>query len=127
MIVPCYQAEVSPAHSRGLLGCIEFTGNIIGYSSSVWIDYFCSYIKSDLSWRIPLSIQCIIGLILALGSLFIPESPRHLIAVGRDEEGIRIIAALRGRDEDDLEVREEFEGVRDVVIADVSFPLFFFC
>ncbi|CED84409.1 general substrate transporter [Phaffia rhodozyma] len=127
MIVPCYQAEVSPAHNRGLLGCVEFTGNIVGYASSVWIDYFASFLKSDLSWRIPLSIpqpflspqiHSIIGVILALGSLVIPESPRHLIAVGRDDEGIKVIAALRGKMEDDIEVREEYEGVRDVVTAD---------
>lgn len=35
MIVPVYQSEVSPAHNRGLLGAVEFTGNIIGYASSV--------------------------------------------------------------------------------------------
>lgn len=28
MIVPVYQSEVSPAHNRGLLGCVEFTGNV---------------------------------------------------------------------------------------------------
>lgn len=73
---------------------MEFTGNIIGYASSVvskmhlyhlllgslmilqWLDYFCSFIDSDLSWRIPLFVQCVIGAILAAGSLVLPESPR---------------------------------------------------
>ena len=41
-----------------------------------WIDYFSSFIESDWSWRIPLLIQCIIGAILAAGSLVMPESPR---------------------------------------------------
>ncbi len=41
-----------------------------------WLDYFCSFIDSDLSWRIPLFVQCVIGAILAAGSLVIPESPR---------------------------------------------------
>lgn len=80
---------------RGALACMEFTVNVFGYASSVvchmsttpdllfrssllsqWIDYFCSFIESDLSWRIPLSVQCIIGTLLAVGSLMIPESPR---------------------------------------------------
>jgi len=34
-IVPIYQSEISPPSHRGALACIEFTGNIIGYSSSV--------------------------------------------------------------------------------------------
>jgi hypothetical protein len=74
---------------------MEFSGNIFGYASSVvralappyervfkawvlfqWIDYFCSFIDSNLGWRIPLSIQVVIGVILALGSIILPESPR---------------------------------------------------
>ncbi|CAE6467093.1 unnamed protein product [Rhizoctonia solani] len=85
-IVPIYQSEISPAeHSeispaehRGKLACIEFTGNIFGYASSVWIDYFSSFLEGDWSWRLPLFMQCVIGSILAAGSLLLPESPRWL-------------------------------------------------
>lgn len=75
-IVPVYQSEISPPHNRGKLACIEFSGNIIGYAASVWVDYFCSYIESDLSWRIPLVMQCVMGALLGFGSLIIVESPR---------------------------------------------------
>jgi len=76
-IVPVYQSEISPPHNRGKLACIEFTGNICGYAASVWVDYFCSYIHSDWAWRIPLLMQCVMGSLLALGSLIISESPRY--------------------------------------------------
>lgn len=75
-IVPIYQSEISPPHNRGKLACIEFSGNIIGYTTSVWVDYGCGYIESDMSWRIPLGMQCVMGALLALGSLVIVESPR---------------------------------------------------
>jgi MFS family permease len=75
-IVPIYQSEISPPHNRGKLACIEFTGNIVGYASSVWVDYFCSFLKSDWSWRLPLSMQCVMGALLALGALIISETPR---------------------------------------------------
>lgn len=75
-IVPVYQSEISPPHNRGKLACIEFTGNITGYATSVWVDYFCSFILSDYSWRIPLLMQCVMGALLGLGSLVIVESPR---------------------------------------------------
>jgi MFS family permease len=78
-IVPVYQSEISPPHNRGKLACIEFTGNIIGYATSVWVDYFCSFILSDYSWRIPLFMQCVMGALLALGSLIICESPRYCL------------------------------------------------
>lgn len=35
MIVPVYQSEISPAENRGRLAAIEFSVNIVGYSSSV--------------------------------------------------------------------------------------------
>lgn len=75
-IVPVYQSEISPPHNRGKLACIEFSGNIIGYATSVWVDYGCGFIDSDLSWRVPLLMQCIMGALLAVGSLIIVESPR---------------------------------------------------
>lgn len=78
-IVPVYQSEISPPHSRGQLACIEFTGNIIGYATSVWVDYFCGFIKGNLSWRLPLLMQCVMGALLALGSLIIVESPRCVL------------------------------------------------
>lgn len=75
-IVPVYQSEISPPHNRGKLACIEFTGNISGYAASVWVDYACSYIKSNYAWRIPLLMQCVMGALLGFGSLIICESPR---------------------------------------------------
>lgn len=75
-IVPVYQSEISPPHNRGKLACIEFSGNILGYAFSVWVDYFCSFIENDWSWRVPLLLQCVMGGLLAVGSLLICESPR---------------------------------------------------
>ncbi|KAF8585522.1 general substrate transporter [Ramaria rubella] len=114
-IVPIYQSEVSPAEHRGALACMEFTGNILGYASSVWVDYFCSYIESDYSWRIPLAMQCVIGGILAIGSLFMPESPRWLIDTGKDNEGMVVIADLHGGNLDNEKARAEFREIRDAV------------
>lgn len=76
-IVPVYQSEISPPHNRGKLACIEFTGNVCGYAASVWVDYFCSFIDNDYSWRVPLALQCFMGALLGIGSLIICESPRY--------------------------------------------------
>lgn len=83
-IVPVYQSEISPPHNRGKLACIEFTGNVTGYAASVWVDYFCSYIQSDISWRLPLLMQCFMGALLGFGSLIICESPRYGFVWKRD-------------------------------------------
>lgn len=78
-IVPVYQSEISPPHNRGKLACIEFTGNVSGYAASVWVDYGCSFIQSNYAWRVPLMLQCFMGLLLGMGSLIICESPRWVL------------------------------------------------
>ncbi|KAG8742204.1 hypothetical protein FRC10_001900 [Ceratobasidium sp. 414] len=119
-IVPIYQSEISPAEHRGMLACIEFTGNIVGYASSVWVDYFCSFLESDMSWRLPLSMQCVIGSILAGGSLLLPESPRWLIDTDRLDEGRQVINDLHGGDPDDIRAAAEFNEIKDMVEKDVG-------
>ncbi|PPQ62985.1 hypothetical protein CVT24_006091 [Panaeolus cyanescens] len=119
-IVPIYQSEISPPNHRGALACVEFTCNIFGYSSSVWMDYFCSFIDSDLSWRIPLFIQCVIGSILAFGCVLLPESPRWLIDNNREMEGMEVIADLHGGDANDPVAVAEYREIKDKVREEAS-------
>ncbi|SCW04064.1 LAFE_0H05116g1_1 [Lachancea fermentati] len=117
-IVPIYQSEISPPHNRGKLACIEFTGNIIGYCSSVWVDYGCSYINGNASWRLPLFIQCIMGFGLLAGSFIIVETPRWLLNHDHDVEGLIVIADLHSDgDVQDQRAREEFQAIKETVLV----------
>ncbi|KAF5021434.1 hypothetical protein F66182_6528 [Fusarium sp. NRRL 66182] len=112
-IVPIYQSEISPPHNRGKLACIEFTGNIVGYTTSVWVDYGCGFIESNMSWRIPLGMQCVMGALLGIGSLVIVESPRWLLDNDHDEEGMVVIANLYGGgDIHDPKARDEYREIK---------------
>ncbi|KAH8657058.1 hypothetical protein BGZ60DRAFT_384256 [Tricladium varicosporioides] len=117
-IVPVYQSEISPPHNRGRLACIEFSGNITGYATSVWVDYFCSFIGNNYSWRVPLLMQCVMGALLGLGSLAIVESPRWLLDNDHDEEGIVVIANLYGGgDIHNAKARDEYREIKmDVLL-----------
>lgn len=66
-------------------------------------------------------MQCVIGLILAAGTLLIPESPRWLLDMDMDEEGMKVLADLHGDgDPDDPKAREEFREIKEGVLADVG-------
>lgn len=118
-IVPVYQSEISPPHNRGKLACIEFTGNIVGYASSVWVDYACSFIESDVSWRLPLFLQCVMGSLLFLGSFVIVETPRWLLDNDHDDEGMVVIADLHGDgDTQHPEARKEFKNIKESVLLE---------
>lgn len=69
-------------------------------------------------------VQCIIGTILAVGSFFIPESPRWLLDTDQDEEGMRVLADLHGEGDPDNEVaKDEFREIKEAVLAEASHSL----
>ncbi|CUM53866.1 uncharacterized protein AC631_00223 [Debaryomyces fabryi] len=121
-IIPCYQSEISPPDDRGFYACLEFTGNIIGYSTSIWVDYGFSFIENDYSWRTPLAIQCIMGALLFLGSFIIVETPRWLLDHNHDIEGMIVISDLYGDgDVEDELSKTEYRNIKEnILIARVE-------
>lgn len=116
-IIPCYQSEISPPTDRGFYACLEFTGNIVGYSSSIWVDYGFSFLDNDWSWRSPLFIQCVMGILLFLGSFVIVETPRWLLDHDHDIEGMIVISDLYsdGIIENEL-ARYEYRQIKENVL-----------
>ncbi|KAJ1378857.1 Sugar/inositol transporter [Sesbania bispinosa] len=82
MIAPVYTAEVSPASSRGFLTSFPEVfingGILLGYISN----YAFSKMSLHLGWRMMLGIGAIPSVILGVGVLAMPESPRWLVMRG---------------------------------------------
>lgn len=58
-----------------------------------------SYLKGgEVKWRIFLGIQLICAIIMLTGSLWVPESPRWLIAQGFDDQALDVLEKLHGDD-----------------------------
>ncbi|KAK4962430.1 hypothetical protein LTR10_000056 [Elasticomyces elasticus] len=84
MLVPLWQSEVAPPHSRGLLVGLHGVSILIGYNLSTWIGYGFFFVSAGgAQWRVPLAIQMVPAIILACGILSIPESPRWLVENGQ--------------------------------------------
>ncbi|KAF9637735.1 putative sugar transporter stl1 protein [Lasiodiplodia theobromae] len=115
--IPTYQAECSKSTNRGLLICIE--GGVIAFGTMIayWTDYGCSYGSQDLSWRFPITFQCLFGLVVAIAMIGLPESPRWLLTKDRHEDAIKVIAALRGHTVDAEETRMEVAVIIDSIRA----------
>lgn len=116
-IIPCYQSEISPPDDRGFYACLEFTGNIVGYSTSIWVDFAFSFLENDFSWRSPLSVQCIMGILLWLGTFLIVETPRWLLDHDHDVEGMIVISDLYADgDVEDEVAKIEFRQIKESVL-----------
>ncbi|KAI0783335.1 general substrate transporter [Abortiporus biennis] len=115
-IVPLYNGETSPKALRGMLLVLYQLQIIIGIFISYMIEIGTHHIKNSASWRIPVGLQMLWGLILLSGIFFLPESPRHLLGQGKESEARAVIAQLSGVSEDDpivIETLEELEfGIR---------------
>ncbi|KAK6593240.1 hypothetical protein H4I96_11175 [Botrytis cinerea] len=109
--------ECSRSTNRGLLICIE--GGVIAFGTMIayWIDYGASYGPDDLTWRFPIAFQVFFGIILIVGTYFLPESPRWLLAKERHEEGLDVIAALSGLEHNDPQVQLEKTIIMDSIMA----------
>lgn len=116
-IIPCYQSEISPPDDRGFYACLEFTGNIVGYSTSIWVDYGFSFLENDFLWRVPLFLQCLVGTLLFAGLYVIVETPRWLLDHDQDHEGMIVIADLYADgDVEDESAKAEYRGIKENVL-----------
>ena len=125
MLSPLYLAEISPPELRGSLMALEQFAIVLGVVMGFWAGFFTrgcmspiilcsfhhrlttlfhriiitSYVKvtGSSSWRTPLAIQLIPGILLAVGCLILPPSPRLLVLHGRFDEALAVLGRLRGR------------------------------
>lgn len=91
MIAPVYAAEVAPASCRGFLSSfpevfINF-GVLLGYISN----YAFSKFPLKLGWRLMLGIGAVPSVLLAVGVLAMPESPRWLVLQGRLADAKKVL------------------------------------
>ncbi|KAI7889634.1 general substrate transporter [Mucor mucedo] len=114
-VLPVYTAELSRAHNRGRVTVLGMSVNMLGYTASAFIDYGFSFVESDWSFRGPLLLQVVFALILAIGTLALPESPRYLVSKNKDKLALKTLADMHGLDEDHPDVSKEYEEIKNAL------------
>jgi len=125
--------------------CLNYTLTFVGATAGLTVA--TGKLNSSISWRVPLAIQIIPAAILLFFSFLLPEvslqrpslksplntvaiqSPRWLIAVGRQDEARAILAKYHGNDDPDaplvlLEWKEFEESVK-LDASDKRWSVFF--
>ncbi|KAN0100169.1 Sugar transporter domain containing protein [Tylopilus felleus] len=117
-IVPLYNGETTPKAIRGTILVIYQVQIISGIFLSYLFELGSHTLNNSGSWRIPIGLQMVWGLILLSGIFFLPESPRHLLGTGRREEARRAIAELNNVPEDNAVVVEIVEELDSAIRAE---------
>ncbi|WP_405923847.1 sugar porter family MFS transporter [Streptomyces sp. NBC_00035] len=113
VIGPAYIAEVAPAAYRGRLGSFQQAAIVIGIAISQLVNWgILNAADGDQrgqvlgleAWQVMLGVMVVPAVLYGLLSFAIPESPRFLISVGRDERAREVLKEVEG-DKIDLDVR----------------------
>ncbi|CAL4998110.1 unnamed protein product [Urochloa decumbens] len=97
--VPLYLSEMAPpayrgAFSNGFQLCVG-----VGAVTAHLINFGTEKIRGGWGWRVSLALAAVPGGFLALGALFLPETPNSLVQQGKDHDHARVLLErIRGVD-----------------------------
>ncbi|MFC8078357.1 sugar porter family MFS transporter [Streptomyces sp. NPDC057307] len=116
VIGPAYIAEVSPPAYRGRLASFQQAAIVLGIALSQLVNYGILQIADGdqrgrigglEAWQWMLGVMVVPAILYGLLSFAIPESPRFLISVGRNEAARGVLAEVEDTNVDlDARIRE---------------------
>lgn len=122
VIAPAYIAECSPAHLRGRLGSLQQLAIVVGIFIALLCDYFIAvsagsaelpFLFGIPAWRWMFWTEIPPAVLYGVFALMIPESPRYLVAQGREPEATKVLTKILGGD-----VREKINEIRQTVLRE---------
>ena len=105
--VPLYLSEIAPTRIRGaivILNTITVTGGIV---LAYLVDY---YFNSTGNWRWMFAVGVFPAILLGIGTLFLPKSPRWLIQIGLKDQARQTLCKIRAS----TNVEDELNSIEDV-------------
>ncbi|WP_026767179.1 sugar porter family MFS transporter [Selenomonas ruminantium] len=116
-LVPAYMSEMSPARLRGRLSGINQTMIVSGMLLSYVVDFLLKDMPETIAWRLMLSLAAVPAIILFLGVLRLPESPRFLVRHGKVEEARQVLGFIREKNEVEAELCDIQETAQEETAA----------
>jgi MFS transporter, SP family, sugar:H+ symporter len=122
VIAPAYIAECSPAAMRGRLGSLQQLAIVAGIFIALLSDYFIAvsagsaelpFLLGIAAWRWMFLTATLPAVLYGIAALNIPESPRYLVAQGREQEASTVLTKILGGN-----VSSKIEEIRQTVLRE---------
>ncbi|MEJ1931720.1 sugar porter family MFS transporter [Nostoc sp. NIES-2111] len=122
VIAPAYIAECSPANLRGRLGSLQQLAIVVGIFIALLCDYFIAvsagsaespFLFGIAAWRWMFWTEIPPAVLYGMAALMIPESPRYLVAQGREPEAANVLSKILGGN-----VLVKIEEIRQTVMRE---------
>src|SRR5436190_8873506 len=107
LVVPLYLAEIAPAEIRGAITSLNQLMIVGGILAAYVVN---AILASSGNWRLMLGLAAVPSLVLLVGMLFMPETPRYLVHAGEEETARDVLEDLPG----DEPPQERIEEIREV-------------
>ncbi len=120
VLAPAYIAEIAPARIRGRLACLQQLMIVIGLFSAFFSNYLIAGLAGGASeelwagfdaWRWMYWVEIGPAAIFFVLLLFVPESPRYLVAAGRMERAREVLESISSRRHAEEKVKEIYATV----------------
>jgi MFS transporter, SP family, sugar:H+ symporter len=107
VLAPAYISEVTPAKYRGRLSSIQQIAIIAGLTASFFSNYILAHVAHGSTqilalgfeaWRWMFWVMAIPSITFFFSLLFIPESPRFLVASRKRDKALKVLQRLMGDD-----------------------------
>lgn len=134
VLSPAYISEVAPANIRGRMTTVQQIMIIAGLTAAFFVNYYLAGAAGASTnkfwlgleaWRWMYLMQAIPAAVFLVALYFIPESPRYLVATGRNEEALRVLTDLFGSQQGALklaDIRASFSQDHRPRLSDVLAP-----
>lgn len=109
---PTYGVECTPAKNRGFLTALFNIGVGFGNAVAAAVCAGTGNYTTSLAWQIPIICQIPLALILGVGVLMFPESPRWLLTKGREEAARKSFARFNNLDPWHPEITKQLQEVQ---------------
>jgi MFS transporter, SP family, sugar:H+ symporter len=134
VLSPAYISEVTPANIRGRLSSVQQVMIIAGLTGAFLANYFLAQAAGSSlgdfwlgypAWRWMFWVQALPAILFLVTLLIIPESPRFLVAKGRDAEAESVMTRLFGAAVAKAKVQEikaSLAGDHEPKLSDLNDP-----
>lgn len=104
-VAPLYISEIAPIRYRGALVSLNQLAITIGILLSYVVDFSFA---ASMNWRAMFLSGVVPALFLLIGMMFLPESPRFMVAKGRHTQALKTLIRLRGNE---IQANEELSEI----------------
>jgi SP family sugar:H+ symporter-like MFS transporter len=103
VVSPAYTAEISPPSVRGRMASLQQLGIVIGIFAALLSDHLLALAAGGANgllwggieaWRWMFLVELAPSVLFGLAALFIPESPRYLVAAKRERRALEVLVMI---------------------------------